>query len=304
MAGAPADGGATAENDMRSWLILGAAALFGAGLPDDAARAQPSVELHGVAARVQVIPEARRDVSVSLVRADARLPIRVRRLGDRIYLTGDVGHRVRGCGTDSGRRGVAIWGRGVIPYEQLPQLVIRTPPVVRLLAGEAVFGEIGRSTGVDFTNEGCGDWTIADVQGRLRLNQAGSGAARVGSAGPSDLSVIGAGGIAVGDVRGGLTAISSGSGDISVASVTGAMDARVGGSGGIVVGAGTVDALTVSIAGSGAVRFRGVARSLRASIAGSGDVSVARVTGPVSRQVFGSGQVRVGPEAPAPQIPR
>ena len=279
---------------MRLWLILGVSSAVLAAEP---AVAAPSVEIRGAAARVQVIPESRTDVQVTLVHADPRLPIRVRRLGDRLFVIGDVAHRIRGCVGPGGRPGVAVFGRGAIAYEQLPKIVIRTPPAVRLVAGEAVFGDIGRSASVDFTNEGCGDWTLADVAGRLRLNQAGAGAARAGSAGSSDLSVVGAGGISVGQVRAGLTAVSSGAGDIAAAGVYGRLDARVGGSGNIDLASGSVGDMTVSIAGSGAVRFRGTARTLRAAIAGTGDISVEKVTGRVAKQVFGAGRVRIGPFA-------
>jgi hypothetical protein len=256
--------------------------------------AAPSLQVRGAAARLTIIPEVRPDIAVSLTHADPRLPIRITRLGDRIFITGDVGHRVHGCRTATGGRGVAVWGRGTIPYDELPTVIIRAPSAVRLSAGEAVFGEIGRSASVDFTNQGCGDWTIADVQGRLRLNQAGAGGARTGSAGSSDLSVAGSGGISTGQIRGGLTAVSSGSGAILAASVFGSVDARVAGSGGVVLSGGSVTTMTVSIAGSGAVVLHGVAQSLRVSIAGSGDVTVDKVTGPVTKQVFGPGVVRVG----------
>ena len=281
---------------MRLWLTLG---VSGAALAAVAAAyAAPSVEIRGAAARVQVIPESRNDIQVTLIHADPRLPIRLRRLGDRLYVTGDVAHRIRGCVGEGGRAGVAVFGRGVVPYDQLPQLVIRTPMAVRLIAGEAVFGAIGRAASVDFTNQGCGDWTVGDVAGRLRLNQAGAGAARAGSAGSSDVSVFGTGGVSVGQIRGVLTAVSSGAGDVKVGALYGRLDARVGGSGDIDIAAGAVGDMTVAIAGSGAVRFRGVARTLRASIAGAGDISVDKVTGAVTRQVFGTGRVRIGP-APA-----
>jgi hypothetical protein len=279
-------------------LVVGAQLVgvvaIGVAAVAQGAIASPSVQVRGAAARLIVIPEMRRDIAVSLTHADPRLPLRITRLGDRIYITGDVGHRVHGCRTTTGRRGVAIWGRGGVPYEDLPTVVIRTPMTVRLSAGEAVFGDVGRSASVDFTNQGCGDWTIADVQGRLRLNQAGAGDARTGSAGTSDLSVAGSGGISTRAIRGGLTAVSSGSGAILVASVSGPVDARVAGPGGITMSAGSVTTMTVSIAGSGAVTLHGVAQSLKASIAGSGDVTVEKVTGPVVKQVFGSGAVRVG----------
>ncbi len=277
---------------MRLWFMVGVIAIAGAAVPP--ALASPTLEIRGAAARVTIVPEARADIAVTLVHAEPSLPIRIRRLGDRTTISGDVGRRVHGCPGAAGHKSVAIWGRGAAAYERLPQLVIRTPLAVRVIAGEAVFGEIGRAASVDLTNQGCGDWTIADVSGRLRLNQAGSGDARAGAAGSGDLSVAATGGVGVGAIRGGLTAVSSGSGAISAAQVTGPVDARVAGSGDIDIASGMVTTLTVSIAGSGAVRLHGVARTLRASIAGSGDVSVAKVTGTVTKQVFGSGVVRVG----------
>ncbi len=271
-------------------LCVMGAAVAGAS----AAAAAPSVEIRGAAARVTVIPESRGDIVVTLAHANPNLPLRIRKLGDRLYVTGDVGRRTHGCRTADGRRVVAIFGRSAVAYEQLPELLIRAPRAVRILAGEAVFGEIGRSGSVDFTNEGCGDWTIDEVQGRLRLNQAGAGDSRARSAGPTDLSVSGSGGIWTGDIRGGLKAVSTGSGGIVVASVNGPLDARIAGTGDITVSAGAVTAMTASIAGSGAVRLRGVARTLNASIAGAGDVSVTRVTGAITKQVFGAGSVNVG----------
>lgn len=259
-----------------------------------AAVAAPSVQIRGAAVRVSVRPQVRNDIVVTVVHADLRLPLRVQQLGDRVYISGDVGHRVHGCRMAPGRRGVAIWGRGSIPYEQLPQIIISTPMAVRLTAGDAVFGDIGPSVSVDFTNMGCGDWAVADVQGRLRLDQAGAGDTRTASAGSADLSVAGTGGVTTGAIRGGVTALSSGSGAVLVGSVFGPLDARVAGPGGITVAAGSVSAMTVSIAGSGAVTLHGTARTLKVSIAGSGDVSVDKVTGQVTKQVFGSGAVRVG----------
>src|ERR1700677_4944972 len=87
--------------------------------------AAPSVQVRGAAARLTIIPEARGDIAVSLTHADPRLPLRITKLGDRIFITGDVGHRVHGCRMPTGRPGVAVWGRGAIPYEALPTLVIR-----------------------------------------------------------------------------------------------------------------------------------------------------------------------------------
>ena len=268
--------------------------VVGAALASaSAALASPSIEIRGVAARVTVIPESRSDIAVTISRSDPRLPLRVRKFGDRVYLSGDVARRVHGCRAADGSRSVAIWGQSAIPYEQLPELVVRTPMAVRLTVTDGVFGEIGPSASVDFTNEGCGDWKIADVLGRLHLNQAGAGDLHAGAAGPSDLSVVGSGSVSAGDIRGGLKAVSSSSGDVTVATLSGPFDGRVAGAGNITVTAGSVGAMTIAIAGSGSVTFGGVADSLHATIAGSGGVTVAKVTGPVVRQVFGSGAIRV-----------
>jgi len=271
--------------------IATATAFIGVG----AARAAPSLEIRGAALRVTVIPEARSDIVVTLVRANPGLPLRIRRLADHVFVTGDVSHRVHGCDGPPGQKRVAIWGRAPVAWASLPQLIVHAPLEVKLLAGDAVFGSIDRAATLDLTNQGCGDWTIADVQGRLRVNQSGSGGIRVGASGAADLSVIGSGGITAGAVRGSLTAVSSGSGDIVVASVSGPFDARVGGSGGVRADAGVAAPMSASIAGSGAVRFAGLARGLSVSIAGSGDVVVRQVAGPVRQQVFGRGKVRIGP---------
>lgn len=257
--------------------------------------ASPAVELRGLAARVKVVPEARSDVQVALLHATARLPVQIRRLGDHVYVTGDVSRRIHGCRNAAGARSVLIWGRGAVGYDDLPLILIRTPPAVRVQAGDAVFGDIGHAASVDLTNKGCGDWTIGDVTGLLRLNQAGSGESRAGSAGSAHLSAAGSGGITAGAIAAGLDALSSGSGDITIASVHGDVDARVAGPGNITLTSGSVTTMSASIAGSGAVTLHGVAGSLRASIAGSGDIRVGRVTGTVSKQVFGSGVVKVGP---------
>ncbi len=277
---------------MRLLEVFGtaSAAILVAGF----ASAAPGVQIRGAAARVIVIPEARRDVAVTIVRAVRKLPLKVRTFNGTVFINGDIGHRSHGCLTANGLRTVGIWGRGAVAYKDLPQIVIRTPMDVRISAGEAVFGDVGRSHSLDLTNQGCGAWTIANVAERLRVDQAGSGDARAGDAGTAELSVAGSGNVSIQTIRGGGTAVSSGSGDITVASLSGPLDARIAGSGDIRVLAGRISHMTASVAGSGDVSFGGTAQSLNASIAGSGGVRVARVNGSVTKQVFGSGEVRVG----------
>ncbi|HEV2362666.1 MAG TPA: DUF2807 domain-containing protein [Caulobacteraceae bacterium] len=257
-------------------------------------QAAPLVRIRGAVARVVVIPEARNDIQVTVVRSNPRLPIRVRRFGESVFVDGDIGHRPLTCRHAFGHPAVTVWGRGDIGWEAMPQIVVRTPMDAHVAAGEAVFGSVGRSDSLDLSSRGCGDWTVANVKGVMRLSLTGSGDARAGSAGAADLAVAGSGDVSVQTIAGGLTAVSTGSGDISAGQVFGRLNARVAGSGNIKALGGQVTFINAQIAGSGDVRFDGVAQTLTAQIAGSGDIRVARVTGNVERRVLGSGDVEVG----------
>jgi hypothetical protein len=270
-------------------LVLGVAMLGGAF----AARPAPTLDIRGAALRIVIVPEARSDIAITVIRASALLPIRMHRFGKTTFVNGDVGHRSR-CQTSDGRRTIGIRGRGEIAYDDLPQLIARTPMDVHVNAGEAVFGEIGRSSTVDLINRGCGGWTIANIVGRARIDQAGSGHIKTGGAGEANLSVAGPGDIAVQAVRGGVTAVSSVTGDISVGSLDGPFNIRVAGSGDVRARSGTAPTMSASIAGSGGVMFGGVAHALKVSIAGPGEVTVAKVDGPVTKRVFGPGRVTIG----------
>lgn len=278
---------------MRLALALGLLAAIGAA---GGAQAAPTLKIQHAAARVVIIPEARADVAVEILKANPRLPLRVSRFGENVTVEGDIGHRMHSCQTVLGHRSVLVWGRGRIVYEDMPQLVVHVPMDVRISAGDAVFGSIGRSDSLDLSNKGCGDWTIANVQGHMRLSEAGSGDAHAGGAQSADIMIAGSGDVVVRDIRAGLVAVSTGSGEITAASVDGPFSVRIAGSGDIKANGGQVTDLNAQVAGSGDVRFGGVARSLTASVAGSGDVNVAEVTGPVSKRVFGSGEVTVGHE--------
>ena len=276
---------------MRRSITWGAAlGLLGVS----AAQAAPMLVIRGAAARVVVIPEARRDMAVIIEHASPGLPLKVRRLGDRVTITGNVARRVRGCLGVGGRQSVRVWSRGQVAYEALPRLIIRTPMDVHLTAGDAVFGVIGRSAALDLTNQGCGSWTVANVAGRMRIDQAGSGVTRVGTARGADLSVAGSGKVITQPIAGGVTGVSSGAGDIKIAAIKGPYDVRVAGAGSIRADAGLATSMHASIAGSGDIRFGGTALNLQAMIAGPGHVRVDRVTGTVSKRVFGTGSVTVG----------
>jgi hypothetical protein len=194
----------------------------------------------------------------------------------------------------AGGVGVRVRGLGAVEAFELPHLLIRTPPDVRVIAGDGVSGVVGRSASVAVQNRGCGSWVIANTRGRLALNQIGSGQERAGDSMGADLSVAGGGLIATRRVGGLLTVVSSEDGDVEVESVTGGVIARVAGSGGVDVRGGRAPQLNVSVAGSGSMRFGGAAGAVTASVAGPGYISIAHASGPVSRQVFGAGEIQVG----------
>lgn len=278
-----------------------AAALVLAG----PALAAGEVELHDVTARVTIIPEARDDVQVTLVKTNPRLPLRVHPGldGDTViegaasgrnwfglWLNGRMTH----CPSDDDHPSVDVMGVGSVDFDDLPQIVIRTPMQAKVRTRGVVIGSVGRSDAFNLAVGGCDRWTIANVRNDLRIDQAGSGRVRAGSAGSMSIRIAGSGDVAANEIANGLTVEIAGSGDVSTASASGPIRLEVAGDGDISLGGGHASVLSVKIAGSGDVDYRGVADSLDASIAGSGDVYAAKVTGPVTKSIMGSGRVEAG----------
>ena len=278
---------------MRLPISLFAAAAAAATLCAGAAQAA-SVEIEDAVLRVTVIPENRADTKVEWVKTHPKLPMQVRSAQGRTIIDGETGRQIRGCRGAGDRTVVHVRGVGDIAYADMPQVVIRTPRDVSLEAEGAVFGAIGRSASVDLSNAGCGDWTIANTEGRLKVSQAGSGNTRAGSAGSARLRIAGSGDVAAAEIRGGLDVNIAGSGDVAVASISGPLEVSVAGSGDVTVGGGRATTMAVSVAGSGDIDFDGVADSLKARIAGSGDVRVKQVRGEVPKTVMGSGNINIG----------
>jgi hypothetical protein len=279
---------------MRRTTGLGFAAVLAAGAGAAPAVASPGVEIRHAVARVTVIPEARSDVAVTVARANARLPLKITRFGDQVVIDGGLGWRSPDCHGHFGRPSASVWGIGDIGYDAMPQVVIRTPRDAHVGADGAVFGTINAGQSVDLASGGCGDWSVGDQTGPLRIRLSGSGNVRAGSAASADLHLSGSSDVVMKTARSDLTAQVTGSGDVTADQVIGAFRARVAGSGNVRVRGGAVTDMDVTVSGSGNVHFGGVARSLEARVSGSGDVSAARVTGPVSRQVTGSGDVSIG----------
>lgn len=269
--------------------FLAAAATLAAGAGQAA-----TVQFDDAVARVTVIPENRTDVRVEVIRPNPELPLTVRQSGDRTVISGGLGDRLRDCnGRDEGAR-VKVRGLGVVRWNEMPQVIVRTPRDVKVEADGAVFGSIGRSSSVELRSSGCAGWTVADVAGDARIRTSGAGSVNMGAADRLDLRLSGAGNVRVARVRRGLDARLSGAGGVNIADFTGAMDADVSGVGRVRVARGHASSLRASVSGIGGVDFDGVADSLDASISGLGSIHVDAVKGPVRRSVSGMGRVTVG----------
>ncbi len=278
---------------MRGLLACGAVAA--AVLTGGAAQAAPAVHIKDAVARVTVIPEDRNDVKVEFLTTNNALPLEVRHSGEVIVVDGGLGHKkISNCTSLNGKTSVSVRGVGRVGWGDMPQIVVRTPRTAEVKAGGAVFGSVGRSEALAFSNAGCGDWTLANTAGELAVAQAGSGDVNAGSAGEAKISIAGSGDVSVGRIAGDLAANIAGSGDVHAVSVGGDLKARIAGSGDVRVDSGQAKLIEASVAGSGGVAFGGVAERLRANVMGSGDVTAARVTGEVTKSVMGSGDVRVG----------
>lgn len=271
-------------------MVLAAATALGGASAANAA----SVEVKDAVARVTVIPENRTDVKVEFIATNPKLPMQLRSLGGRTIVDGRLDRRIRACHGIGERASVHVRGVGEVGWNEMPQIVIRTPRDVDVDAGGAVWGTVGRSASLNLGNAGCGDWTVGNVEGRMRLSQAGSGDTRAGSAANAKIRVAGSGDTSIADVRGPVQIDIAGSGDVAVASVSGPLEVHVAGSGDVRVAGGRASDFDVTVAGSGDVHFGGVADNLKARIMGSGDVRAHQVTGHISKTIMGSGGVSVG----------
>ncbi len=280
---------------MRALTLIGAAGVLAVSALAGAANAATDLEIKDAVVRVVVIPEARSDVKVEVVKRNAALPMDMRVDGDTVKIDGNLGRNaIRNCSAHNGKTHVTVRDKGDINYEDMPQIIVRTPMDVKVRVGGAVFGQIGASGSVNLGNVGCGDWKVADTRGLLRLSQAGSGDVEAGRSGGLEVRIAGSGDVVAGAVATSAKVEIAGSGDVEIASATGDVEARIAGSGDIAIRGGRASRLDASIAGSGDISFDGAVGSVKAQIAGSGDVNVKRVEGAVEKRVMGSGGVNIG----------
>ncbi len=186
------------------------------------------MKIKDAVAQVEVIPQARSDVKIEFLTTNKSLPLSIRQNGSDVTVDGGLRmNRINGCNTVMGKRVIHVRGVGDVKWEDIPQIVVRVPMNAEVGAAGAVFGSVGRTDHLELSNAGCGDWTVANVKGKLELNQAGSGDTKVGAAGSAEINIAGSGDVKTQDIGGDLEINIAGSGGVTAASVNGKLDATI-----------------------------------------------------------------------------
>lgn len=156
----------------------------------------------------------------------------------------------------------------------------------------ATRARIGKVSSAKVSMDGTGRIDIAEVQGPLDLDIAGSGKVAVGPAQKVKADIAGAGDATLGAIANGLDLDIAGSGDVTAASVHGPVHIDIAGSGSVKIANGEADPLHVDVMGSGNFTFGGVAVNPHISALGSGSVKLKSYRGKLSSE--GMANVKVG----------
>lgn len=268
------------------------------------------LNLRHLAANVVITPEDRTDYVIEIANPAGRAPMpEITIDGGRITIDGRLSRRIQRC-TDGG---ADLRDYGSVSGEDLPRVLIRAPRELHVSRNGAGSLQIGPTQSLDLDFSSCGDGTVGDVAGELKVDLAGSGHVTAGAAQTVNADVAGSGRLALGAIAQSADIDIAGSGEVRIASLTGSLTSDGAGSGNLSVQGGSITeanvdlagsgdvniaapvrSLTVSIVGSGSVDVAGEVGDIRADIAGSGNVSARTVTGAIRKEVWGSGDVRVG----------
>lgn len=257
--------------------------------------AATELRVRNAVAVLNVVPEDRTDITLQ-VSNPGRLPIPTVRLdGAELIVDGGLsGRRIQSCHTSISGYAVSVRGYENVTTAQMPVITAHVPRAVHLSVGGAVKTSVGPSTSADLGFAGCGDNTIGDVAGELKLDSSGSGDSVAGAALSAKVSGAGSGDMTVGAIAGKLEVSLAGSGGVTAASVNGPVDVSIAGSGDVTVKGGTMQDVDISVAGSGDTVLDGAVHDLKVSVAGSGDVTVSGAAANVEANIMGSGDVSVG----------
>ncbi|MBP7649581.1 MAG: hypothetical protein KA744_07025 [Phenylobacterium sp.] len=220
------------------------------------ALARPVLTIEAPAARVIVIPEARRDMALE---ADTRLAIHPE-AGESARVTGASSWFEQKLpwlfGYSCQANGVSRWGQ-TIPLKDLPTLRVRVPLDAEIVSRGAIHGQTGAARALTLSASGCGTWRLGALSSALTVTQAGPG-------------------------------------QVIASHVDGRLAATVDGAGRVVVGQGVVSSATLVMNGSGRIDDRGTAGVLHAKMNGSGHITVRLLAGQANVSYDGNGDVTWG----------
>ncbi len=266
-----------------------------------------SVELKHIVAKVVILPENRSDIAVSVIKTNPKLPIRVRQpFGGVTIVDGGSddwwprlfgGHMSR-CRVGPDATSVHVAGVGDFSEGELPQILVRTPMAARVASNGAVVGSLPAAESLDLSVAGCDVWTIGNIQGRLKLDEAGEGRVRTGDLGSAEVSIAGTSSVTTKAIAHEYKVSIGGAGDLYSSAADGPIEVSIAGSGNVRINGGHTSLLKGSIAGDGCLTYEGTADHVAVSVAGKAKVHVAHVTGvngPVDDTIMGFGEIRRGP---------
>src|ERR1700722_13331062 len=140
--------------------LIGAAGFAATAFTATGASAA-SVEIKNAIAKVTIIPEARSDVAVTVVRDDPHHPLKVgtwpdgRTVVDGGYFGGFFGGvGITNCNSHGGMPHVRIFGRESVDHGTMAEVVIHVPLDARVSAGGGGYGGGGRAGGLDLRGPG------------------------------------------------------------------------------------------------------------------------------------------------------
>ena len=151
--------------------VVGSVVASSPGQPADG---MASLRIENAAARVVVIPERRANIAVSIKQAGKGPKLKTRQVGPMLVIEGQGGER-RSFWPFSRREPLTCDGGA---HRDLPVITAHVPVNARVSASGAVYGEIGPSSSLALTTDGCGEWRVGDVTGQLEVSSAGSAAIR------------------------------------------------------------------------------------------------------------------------------
>lgn len=157
------------------------------------------------------------------------------------------------------------------------------------VATKARIGKVGPAK---ISLAGSGRVDIAQVNGDLSLDIAGSGKITTGSTGSVKADLAGSGDAVLGNINGGVNLDIAGSGSFTATRVNGPVHVDIAGAGNVKIASGTADPLHVDIMGSGDLTFGGTAVDPQISALGSGNVRIKAYKGHLSSD--GMANVKIG----------